>query len=59
MKSPSECVESESLRMEKTSKIPKSNHQPIPTMPTARVPQCHIYLVCLLQLRKHEQLSFF
>ena len=32
----------ESLRLEKTSKITKSNHQPIPTMPINHVPQCHI-----------------
>jgi len=32
----------DSLRLEKTSKITKSNHQPIPTMPTNHVLQCHI-----------------
>ena len=31
----------ESLRWEKTSRIPKSNPTQ-PTMPTAHVPQCHI-----------------
>jgi len=33
----------ESLRLEKTSKITQSNHQPILTVPTDRVPQCHIH----------------
>ena len=33
----------ESLRLEKTTEITQSNHQPIPTMPTNHVPQCHIY----------------
>ena len=32
----------ESLRLEKISKIIQSNHQPTPTMPTAHVLQCHI-----------------
>jgi len=32
----------ESLRMKKTAKIIQSNHQPIPTMATDCVPQCHI-----------------
>jgi len=32
----------ESEWLEETTKI-TSNHQPIPTMPTNRIPQCHIY----------------
>ena len=32
----------ESLRMKKTAKIIQSNHQPIPTMASDCVPQCHI-----------------
>jgi len=35
----------ESLRLEKTSKVTQSNHQPTPTMPTNHVPQCHIRMV--------------
>jgi len=35
----------ESLRLEKTSKIPKSNHHPTPTMPTDHIPHCHISMV--------------
>lgn len=31
-----------SLRLEKTFKIAKSNHQPTPTVPTSHVPQCHV-----------------
>ena len=33
----------ESLRLEETTQITQSNHQPIPTMPTDWVPQCHIH----------------
>ena len=33
----------ELLRLAKITKITQSNHQPIPTMPTAHVPQCHIH----------------
>jgi len=33
----------ELLRLEKTTKIIQSNRQPILSMPTDRVPQCHIY----------------
>jgi len=33
----------ESLRLEKTSKIIKSNHQPITTCLLNRIPVCHIY----------------
>ena len=33
----------ESLRLEKTTRITKSNHQPTPTVPTKHVPQCNIY----------------
>jgi len=36
-----ECWATESLRLEKTSKITKSNRQPIPTN---HIPQCHIYM---------------
>ena len=32
----------ESLRLEKTSRIIKSNRQPITTMPTGHICQCHI-----------------
>ena len=49
----------ESLRSEKTTKISQANHQPIPTMRTNHVPQCHIYpslenhqLQCQVQLRQ-------
>ena len=35
----------EILRLEKTSKITQSNHQPVLTMPTKHVPQCHIHVV--------------
>ena len=35
----------DSLKLEKTSKIISSNCQPIPTMPTNHVPQCHIHAV--------------
>ena len=33
----------ESLRLKKVTKILRSNHQPIPTMHTHHVPQCHIH----------------
>ena len=33
----------ESLTLEKTTKITYSNRQPTPTMPTAHIPQCHIH----------------
>ncbi len=33
----------ESLRLEKTSEVIQSNHQPIPAMLTNYVPQCHIH----------------
>ena len=32
----------EPLRLEKTTKIIQSDHQPIPTIPTDHVPKCHI-----------------
>ena len=32
----------ETLRLDKTSKITKSIHLPMPNMPTEHVPQCHI-----------------
>ena len=32
----------ESLRLEKMSKIIQSNHQPIPSIPINHVPQCHV-----------------
>ena len=37
----------ESLILEQTSKIIQSKHQPIPTMPTNHIPQCHILTVFL------------
>lgn len=37
----------ESLGFENTSEIIQCNHQPITTMPTNPVPQCHIYLSLL------------
>ena len=33
------------MRLEKTTKIIYSNGQPIPTMPTSHIPQCHISTV--------------
>jgi len=33
----------ESLQLEKTTKITQSNHQPTPTMPTNHIPRCHIH----------------
>ena len=38
------CRITESLRLEKTSEIFMSNHQPITTTTTNRVPQCHIHV---------------
>ena len=32
----------EPLRLKKTSEVTQSNNQPIPTIPTYHVPQCHI-----------------
>jgi len=34
-----------SLKLGKSAKIIQSNRQPIPTMPTHHVPQCHIHMV--------------
>jgi len=51
----------ESLRSEKTSKTIKSNHQPITTMLTNRVPQCYIYTILewwlyhlVIETKKHR-----
>ena len=43
----------ESLRLEKTTKIIQSNHEPIPTVPTNQVSQCHVSMV-LQQLQRQS-----
>ena len=47
----------EALRLEKTTKIIWSNHQPITAMPINHVPQCHIHTVLCGQCPKHTRLG--